>query len=359
MDGLVLTESELKSKMTQIYKEEYFSILEEKWSKLDKSEKTFVVEFLKAVYPEKAKLINESKWYNTLGDIVGIFDPTGVVDLVNGISYWKQGDKLFAVLSWISVLPLIGDAVAKPVVGALKLGGNAAKAFRYAAAGKDAVKIAQTAEKSGGAIAKMVEKAPSWGTKLMNLLRSSVGKIPFLRRIIKLIEEYVAVFKTASVEMKAGSKTLGTIEKEGLKDVFRGFREYGGVRNNYFKYIVSKDVPLWNKFMAGSPRLFGGNPATRSLMRRSKWYLGLLDTLGIADTKTTPDELVSKYPNIEDKIKQYNNTEKAQLNWSKDFGSEGVPTPQTKPEEEVSSFVDGMKKQMDPIDLLFKGIFAK
>jgi hypothetical protein len=27
--------------------------------------------------------INESEWYNTIGDIVGIIDPTGVVDLVN------------------------------------------------------------------------------------------------------------------------------------------------------------------------------------------------------------------------------------------------------------------------------------
>ena len=51
--------------------------------------------------------INESEWYNTIGDIVGIIDPTGVVDLVNGVSYWNQGDKLFALLSWISVVPYV------------------------------------------------------------------------------------------------------------------------------------------------------------------------------------------------------------------------------------------------------------
>ena len=37
---------------------------------------------------DKSELIQESEWYNTVGDIVGIFDPTGVVDIVNGISYF-------------------------------------------------------------------------------------------------------------------------------------------------------------------------------------------------------------------------------------------------------------------------------
>jgi hypothetical protein len=36
-------------------------------------------------------ILNEA-WWNTLGDIVGIFDPTGIVDLVNGADYIRQGD---------------------------------------------------------------------------------------------------------------------------------------------------------------------------------------------------------------------------------------------------------------------------
>jgi len=65
---------------------------------------------------EDKNTINEAEWYNTLGDILGIFDPTGVVDFVNGISYMKQGDTVFGILSMISVFPYFGDLVAKPLL---------------------------------------------------------------------------------------------------------------------------------------------------------------------------------------------------------------------------------------------------
>ena len=103
-------------------------LAEEKWNKFTDEEKQFVVEFLKAAYPKKSQLIKEH-WLNTLGDIVGIFDPTGVVDLVNGISYLTQGEHLFGFLSIISAIPYAGDVVAKPIMGALKLGKPSAKAL--------------------------------------------------------------------------------------------------------------------------------------------------------------------------------------------------------------------------------------
>ena len=68
-------------------------------------------ELIFQIYEEERLKLNEDKWYNTVGDIVGIFDPTGVVDLVNGVSYWNQGDKLFAMLSFISAVPILGDAI--------------------------------------------------------------------------------------------------------------------------------------------------------------------------------------------------------------------------------------------------------
>jgi len=335
MNGIVLTESELKSKMTQIYKEEFFNILEEKWSKLSIDDKTFVVEFLKATYPEKAKLINESKWYNTIGDIVGIFDPTGVVDLINGISYWRQGDKLFALLSFISVLPYLGDVLAKPVVGAIKIGGDSMKAFKAATVAGDAVKMASTAEKIGGPVAKLVETAPKWATKLIEILRASVGKVPYLGpRLVNLIEEFIRLFTKGSRYMKAegeilksglkGEKALSAAEKEefaklmGQQTGFRGFRDYGQGKN-YLKYITS-DASLWQKFTAGAPRLFG-NAATRSLMRRTKWYLGLLDSLGIGNF-VGPNELIKQVPNLDDEIEDYNKTAKAKKYWNEDFGGD-------------------------------------
>lgn len=361
MERIIVTQDNFKNIVNEIYREEQINIFEEKWKRLSENDKTFVLEFLKVLYPEKSKLINESKWYNTVGDIAGIFDPTGLIDLANGISYWKQGDKLFAVLSWVSAIPLLGDVIGKPVVGALKAGGVIGKTFKSAVIAGDAVKVAEVAGKSGGVIAKFVEKSPSWGSKLMSVLRASVGKIPFLGKIVKHVEEFIKIFTTASTRMKGGKgiigKLLGRGETKTLKDTFRGFRDYGGFKNKYFKYISAKDVPLWNKFMAGVPHMFGGNPATRSLMRRSKWYLGLLDTLGIVDTKTTPDEIIAKYPK---EVQKYNESEIGQKNWSDEFGggNEEITTSDDNKKTNSSKTDSENANNINPFDVFAKSIFT-
>ena len=70
-------------------------ILEEKWNSLSKNDKLLLLSLCNDLLPKKKNNINEAEWYNTLGDILGIFDPTGVIDLANGISYINQGDYLF------------------------------------------------------------------------------------------------------------------------------------------------------------------------------------------------------------------------------------------------------------------------
>jgi hypothetical protein len=310
-------------------------------------------------------LVTEARWYNTLGDIVGIFDPTGIVDLINGISYWRQGDKLFAILSWVSVIPYVGDLIAKPVIGLMKMGGGAAKAFKAAALTGDAAKIGRTAKTAGGSIAKMVEKSPSWGDKLMNLLKGSVGKVPGLGGLIKVIEEYVNIFKGASKEMKMSKEITGKLaakaekqaltrsEKETLaaelkkQGQFRGFRDYAGAGQSWkAKYISGGMGRLW------------GNRATRSLMRRTKWYLGLLDFLGVANF-VGPDELEQKYADLEAKIDEYNKTEKAQEYAMEEFGdvvekpqSSGIPTP---PASSAASPTGGGMDVISALGSLFSG----
>jgi hypothetical protein len=365
MEKTLFTESELKNRIAEIYEEERLKIINEKWNKLSGKDRTFVLEFLKAVYPEKAMLVTEARWYNTLGDIVGIFDPTGIVDLINGISYWRQGDKLFAILSWVSVIPYVGDLIAKPVIGLMKMGGGAAKAFKAAALTGDAAKIGRTAKTAGGSIAKMVEKSPSWGDKLMNLLKGSVGKVPGLGGLIKVIEEYVNIFKGASKEMKMSKEITGKLaakaekqaltrsEKETLaaelkkQGQFRGFRDYAGAGQSWkAKYISGGMGRLW------------GNRATRSLMRRTKWYLGLLDFLGVANF-VGPDELEQKYADLEAKIDEYNKTEKAQEYAMEEFGdvvekpqSSGIPTP---PASSTASPTGGGMDVISALGSLFSG----
>lgn len=323
MKSIILKESDLKEKFSEIYKEEQIKILEEKWNKLKNEDKQLVLEFLKYLYPEKAKLIKESKWYNTLGDVAGIFDPTGTIDLVNGISYWRQGDHLFAMLSWISVIPFLGDVIAKPIVGLFKAGGIVGKEFKAAVAAADAAKIASTAKQSGP-LRIFLQRAPEWGGKLLTMLKKFISKFPFIRKVIPIVENYIKLFKGASAEMKVA----GTAGKEA-EAVFKGFRDFSGVKNNWFKYMKS-DAPLWEKLNAGSFRIFGGNPATRSLMRRSKWYLGFLDTIGLANT-VGPEELESKVPDLEEKLNEYNRSEEAQRNIEKDISAGTTESTTTSP----------------------------
>ena len=44
---------------------------------------------------ENPDLLTEAKWWNAIGDVLGIFDPTGAVDLINGLDYLRQGDTFF------------------------------------------------------------------------------------------------------------------------------------------------------------------------------------------------------------------------------------------------------------------------
>jgi hypothetical protein len=342
MNKLSLTESELKETMVKIYKEEQIKLLDEKWNKLSGIDRQFVLEFLKVIYPEKAMLVTESRWYNTVGDIVGIFDPTGVVDIVNGISYWRQGDKLFAILSWVSAVPYLGDLLAKPVVGVMKIGGSASKAFKAATIAGDATKMAKTAKMAGGPIAKLVEKVPSWGSKLIAMLRASVGRVPLLGTgLVKTVEEFVSIFGKASKEMKASTEITGKLmakgeaaltksEKELLatelkkQSSFRGFRDYKGEGQSFA-----------NKYISGGMGRLWGNRATRSLMRRTKWYLGLLDFLGVANF-VGPDELEEKYGDLQGRVDEYEKTNQAQQYAQEDLG-QGEVSPPPPPTSSTSS----------------------
>lgn len=360
----VISQDKLNNLIHKIYQEEYLKVLEEKWSKLSKKEKIFVIEILKFTYPEKAKLINESKWYNTALDVAGIFDPTGIIDFGNGISYWNQGDKLFAILSWISALPLFGDLIAKPVIGVLKTGGEAAKMFKTATLSGDAFKIARSAELTGGPIAKLVKSSPSWGEKLVGLLYASVGKVPFLGKgLVQTIEEYIKLFSTASKEMKTGTEaamklaskeasTLTKLEREELLNQisksgsFRGFRDY-----------KAADPTFFNKWVRGGmPRLFG-NRSTRALMRRTKWYLGLLDFLGLGNF-VGPEELENAIPNLEQKVADYNQTSEAQKNIEQDFGDNSAQQPSPPPISSSTIPSSSSKSSTDGLGDFFKSVLG-
>ena len=182
MANIILTESELKLRMAQIYKEEKLEQIRDTWQTFTKNEKVFVLEFYKSLHPE-SKILQESKWYNWIGDIVGFIPGLELVNVINGVSYWKQGEKLFALLSFIAGIPGLG-LILGPVKVLLKGGGAVAKAFKGAVAVGDAGKLASLGAKTG-VIGKLISSVGGWGGKLLEMLITLGEKVPFLRNIIR------------------------------------------------------------------------------------------------------------------------------------------------------------------------------
>lgn len=164
---------------------------------------------------EDEDLLKESKWYNTFLDVVGIVDPTGIADGINAISYFRQGDMLFGILSLISLVPYLGDAIAKPFIGIIKMGkinkniinaglksGNAAKVaaeMSKSTKGKavlDAMRNPQTQSFIGGIIAKL-------------------SKLPGMRKFVKDAKTYTKVF-TEAAELAAKGKGVRIFRSGGL-----------------------------------------------------------------------------------------------------------------------------------------------
>lgn len=203
----VLNEPELKLRMAQIYKEEKIRTLKEKWERFTKEEKIFVMEFYKSLHPE-SKVLSEAKWYNWLGDLIGFIPGLEIVNVINGISYWKQGDKLFALLSFLAGIPALG-VIMGPVKVLFRGGGAALRALKGAVALGDAGKIASVASKSS-VLSKFVGAVGKWGGKLLSLLVRVGEKVPFLKTIIKGIKGVVDLFKGAKTKMVGAATKLTT-----------------------------------------------------------------------------------------------------------------------------------------------------
>ena len=147
---------------------------------LSEKQLAFIAEQVKS---NNKEIITEAEWYNLVGDIAGIFDPTGVVDVINGISYFSQGDQLFGLLSIISAVPYAGDVVAKPVMYALKVGKPSAKALngvmKLSKAGKSVEAGTELAKlsASGGLIGWFTTQMGKLAPKLEQLINAMPGGV--------------------------------------------------------------------------------------------------------------------------------------------------------------------------------------
>lgn len=364
---IVISENQLNLIKGELSKQTNLKLAEEKWKRFSDEEKEFVVEFLKVIHPKKSKLLKES-WYNTVGDIVGIFDPTGVVDLVNGISYLSQGETLFGFLSIVSAVPYAGDLVAKPVMAALKLGKPSAKALNSV---MKTAKAGDTA-KAGADLAKLVETdritnlfvkgMETIGPKLTDI----VNKVPggFMTRGLKnTILGWIDLFSKAGRQGKVAKQVTGYLAKripkmspeKAVKELEKLSNAVKSSPGAFTGYRTTKGLMSWKTIFGGMPQLMGRNKSVRALMRQSKWWLGFLDYLGLGNW-VGPDELVQMLGGEEEMrrmMEDYNKTSQARENFEDQFGAEERQQQQyAQPNQSTSS-----TKSSDPFANFLRDIF--
>lgn len=362
MASIIITEKQMELIVKQTEFQENLRLAEENWSKFSKEQKQFVLEICKVIYPQKQKLIKEGSWYNTVGDILGIVDPTGVVDIVNGISYFSQGDHLFGLLSLLSAIPL-ADFVAKPVVGALKIGGTATKglnaAMKLAKAGKTveaSAALAKLAEKPG-VVGRFLQSAKSWAPKVAAKVELMPGGL--LKGFKNTILDYLKLLENAGLKSARFQSTAGVLAKN-LKNAAKPAESIAmlkkALKDDKVFSGLTKKGPLAKIFIGGAPRLFG-NREMRILMRRTKWWLGFLDYIGVGNF-VGPDELAKKMgeQNVINKMEDYNKTEQARRNAEYDFGNESYGD--TGSSSTSSQSQSQGTTQQDPIQGFMSDIFG-
>ena len=347
MAEIIINERQLEIIQDLITKEENLKLAEQNWARFNDKEKEMVVEMMKVLHPKKAMLIKEDKWYNTLGDVVGIFDPTGVVDAVNGISYIGQGDYLFGFLSFVSAIPYAGDLIAKPVMGALKIGAPSAKALngvmKLSKAGKSAEAAAELAKisKSGGIVGSFVSGVGKYAGKLKDLVK----RVPMPGGMKRTITQWIELFEKGAVKGKTVRYGAGVFAKNmpkltkaqqvaGLEKLIKASKESG----LFTSYRTTKGLFSWKTIFRGMPQLIGRNASVRSLMRQTKLWAGFLDFLGLGNF-VGPDEALKEMgqEKLESKFAEYQKTPQAQEYAQETFGDTEIPDTQTQQSTSTST----------------------
>ena len=228
MPSIVLTQEQLDMINSDLKRERVIQEIHEKWQTISKTQKLFVLEYLKVLHPHKEKQLNEvikkvksnqlnEAWYNTVLDVVGWLDPTGIADALNGVIYLTQGEYLFGFLSFVAAVPYAGDVVAKPVMYALKAGKPSARALngvmKLSKAGKTAEATAELTKlaSSGGLIGWFTKQLAKLAPKLEQLIMAMPGGV--LKGFKNTLLEWVRLFKTAGKTGTVTKQMVGNLAK--------------------------------------------------------------------------------------------------------------------------------------------------
>lgn len=365
MAEFILSEKQLKLINNNINFNINLESAQENWLKLSTKEKEFVIEMAKLLYPHNSVLLKEAKWYNTLGDIIGIFDPTGVVDLVNGISYIKQGDNLFGFLSIVSAVPYVGDVVAKPVMGALKIGGPSTKALKgileLVKAGRpieDAAKELVNISKRSGMVRTFVKGMQKIGPKLRPIVEKLPGGV--VKGFKNTILGWISLFEKAAAGGTAirvtGMKLARKMPKMSQEEVKAAMNELIKVNKKtglFRSYTKQGKISSLKDIYTRIAQFIGRHRSVRVLIRKTKFWAGFLDWMGIGNF-VGPDELIKEMgeDNFQKSMEEYQKTSEAQQYYYDDFGNEMPPNNQT------SSSQSTQKTNTSPIQSFVSSLFT-
>lgn len=226
-------------------------------------------------------------------------------------------------------------------------------ALDLAKAGKDTEAVAKIAVigKADSIGGKFVRGVSQWGDKLISIIEKLPGG-RITKGLKETIIEWIHLFQQgakASRNVARGSRRLasawkGLSQAEKVANVEKLISSTKGT--GLFKGYKAVNPSFWNRWVrGGSPRVWElftkSERSTRSLMRKTKWYAGLLDWMGIANF-VGPEELNKQYgeKQMGEMVNQYNKTPEADKYWIEDFGN--VEQPST---EETPSMVDFGKEE--------------
>tara|TARA_R110001592_G_scaffold352980_1_gene651476 strand:+ start:2266 stop:3339 length:1074 start_codon:yes stop_codon:yes gene_type:complete len=212
MKRIIITESQYETLLSnKSIEDNSIEILKN----LSPNDRELFLTILEYKYPNKlkkgiiseSKNISESEWYNLVGDIAGIFDPTGIIDALNAVSYFSQGEVLFGMLSIVSVIPYIGDALAKPVVLGAKMAGPIIKPLNAALKTKQVPKIVASLNKigsSGKFGENLIKFFKGFGDDVLKGIKElvdTVKNLPGGKQLSKLVDEWVSIFKETGKQL--------------------------------------------------------------------------------------------------------------------------------------------------------------
>jgi hypothetical protein len=182
-----------------------------------------------------------------------------------------------------------------------------------------------------------------------------------LKGFKKTIIDYLKLLENASIKSVKFQKYAGNLAKrisyvakpaeniKALQNILKNEKIFSG---------LTKRGPMSQIFLGGAPRLFGDRKM-RILMRQTKWWLGFLDYIGIANF-VGPDELSQKMSSddITKNMNEYNKTDQAKQNAESDFGSVNTEQSTQSTTQQTTTKTDTTQSNSDPIQNFLSTAFG-